>query len=57
MKEDALKYHENLEKGFINRLEKKEDLSPKTLQRKKYELESWVTSERKIIEEKEKEKL
>jgi hypothetical protein len=28
MKEDAIKYQEKLEKGFINRLERKQELSP-----------------------------
>ena len=47
MKEDALKFKEKIEKGMINRLEKKQELSPRSSQRRKYELESWVTSERK----------
>ena len=47
MKEDALKFKEKREKGMINRLEKKQELSHRSSQRRKYELESWVTSERK----------
>ena len=47
MKEDALKFKEKIEKGMINRLEKKQELSPRSSQRRKYELERWVTSERK----------
>lgn len=46
MKEQAIQYKEKLEKGLINRLEKREELSPKSSQRRKYELERWVSSER-----------
>lgn len=49
LKEDALKYQEKLEKGLINRMERRSELSPKSSQRKKYELESWVSAERKNI--------
>ncbi|CDW82922.1 iq calmodulin-binding motif family protein [Stylonychia lemnae] len=52
LKEDALKYQEKLEKGYINRLERREELSPKSSQRRKYELERWVSSERKKVQEK-----
>ena len=49
LKEEALVYGEKIEKGFINRMVKREELSPKTSQRKKYELERWVNAERKKI--------
>jgi hypothetical protein len=57
LKDDALRYHEKLEKGYINRLERRSELSPKSSQRKKYELEKWVSSERsKIPTDKERSK-
>lgn len=37
---------------MINRMEKKLELSPKSVQRRKYEFESWVTSERAENEKK-----
>lgn len=46
LKEEALKFQERLEKGYINRLEQKEQLSPRSVQRRKFELERWVSSER-----------
>ena len=46
MKEDALKYALNLEEGWITRQEKLAELSPKSLQKRRFELESWVTLER-----------
>lgn len=46
LKDDALRYHEKLEKGYINRLERRSELSPKTSQRRKYEVEKWVSAER-----------
>ena len=30
IKDEAIKYHEKLEHGYINRLERKEELSPKS---------------------------
>lgn len=46
LKDEALKYQEKLEKGYINRMEKREELSPRSSQRRKYELERWVSTER-----------
>ncbi len=44
MREEALKFQERLEKGFINRIEQKEEASPHSVQKKKYELEKWVVA-------------
>ena len=44
MRDEALQFHEHIEKGFINRLEKREEASPSSIQRRKYELEKWVSS-------------
>lgn len=44
MRDEALLFHEHIEKGFINRLEKREEASPSSIQRRKYELEKWVSS-------------
>lgn len=52
MREDALKYHENLENGYLNRLETKQQVSPKRIHQRKYDLERWVSAERKDIEDK-----
>ncbi len=54
MREDVLKYQEQLEKGYINRLEKKEKISKQVSQKKRYELESWVSAENKKLDEKKK---
>ncbi len=45
MREEALRFQEKLERGFINRLEKKEQLSPSSAYRRKFELEKWVSAE------------
>lgn len=47
MREEALRYQENLEKGYINRLEKRQEASPASIQRRRFELEKWVSLERK----------
>jgi hypothetical protein len=51
MKDEALRFQEKLEKGFINRLETRDEISPKSVQRRKYELEKWVTVERTKVRE------
>ena len=42
---------------MINRMEKKLELSPKSVQRRKYEFESWVSSERTENEKKKQREL
>ena len=49
-----MKYQEQLEKGYINRLEKKEKITRQVSQKKHYELESWVSAENKKLAEKKK---
>ena len=49
MREDALKFHENLEKGYLNRLEDRKEESSKKIQNRKYELERWVSAEKQTI--------
>jgi hypothetical protein len=49
MREDALKFHENLEKGYLNRLENRNEESLNKIQSRKYELERWVSAEKKTI--------
>lgn len=51
MREEALLYGEKIEKQFIKRLENKKQLSPNSIQKKKFELEKWVSVEKKQIEE------
>jgi len=31
MREEALKYHESLHKGYLNRLEKRDEVSPSSI--------------------------
>jgi hypothetical protein len=50
MREDALKFHEHLENGYLNRLETKKQVSPKRIHQRKYDLERWVSAEKKDIE-------
>jgi len=49
MREEAVKYHESLQKGYINRLEKRQEASPTSIQRQRYELERWITREREQV--------
>ena len=44
VKEDALKFITQLEKGWIARQEKLSMLTPRQSNKKRYELEQWVTS-------------
>ena len=52
MREDALKFHENLEHVYLNRLEDRREESAKKIETRKYELERWVEAEKKNIQEK-----
>ena len=45
MKEDAVKYQERVEKGYINRLQDRNELSPGSARRRRFELEKWVSVE------------
>ena len=47
VREDALKFITQLEKGWIARQEKLSMITPKQSHKKRYELEQWVTSQRK----------
>lgn len=49
MREEALKYQESLEKGYLNRLEKRQESSPSSIQKKRFELEKWITKERSEV--------
>ena len=51
MREEALIYGEKLERKFIKRLENKNQLSPNSIQKRKFELEKWVNVEKKQIQE------
>jgi hypothetical protein len=49
MREEAIKYHESLQKGYINRLERRHEASPTSISRQRYELEKWIIKERQEI--------
>lgn len=49
MREKLMKYKESTEKRYIHKMYKAKQFSPRTYQRKKRELEKWVTTEREEI--------
>ena len=44
IREEAIKFRENTEKKFINKMLKMKEYSPRTCLTKKRELEKWVSS-------------
>ena len=48
MKDDALKFANKLESGWISRQEKLNVLSPREVKKKRYELEEWVTQQKNL---------
>lgn len=44
-----MKYNERLERGYINRLQGKGEVTESEAGRRRYELERWVSAERKRI--------
>jgi len=54
MREKVMKYKEATEKRYIQKMFKAKQFSPRTYQRKRKELEKWVTSEREEIKKSKK---
>lgn len=46
MREDAIQYREKMEQKYISKMYKNKQLSPRTYNQKRRDLETWVTKEK-----------
>lgn len=49
LREDAIKYKEQTEQKYINKMYKAQQFSPRTYDIKRKELETWVTKEQEEV--------